>query len=78
MGTDYLMMNGMNIIRAVMISLVKNIKELIIKYKILIILALVFVIILIFLAINTKRQIKLGTQNQGITSEMVSEDINGV
>ena len=72
------MMNGMNIIRAVMISLVKNIKELIIKYKILIILALVFVIILIFLAINTKRQIKLGTQNQGITSEMVSEDINGV
>ncbi len=70
------MMNGMNIIRVVMISLVKNIKELIIKYKILIILALVFVIILIFLAINTKRQIKLGTQNQGITSEMVSEDIN--
>ena len=33
-------------------------------------------IILIFLAINTKRQIKSGTQSQGITSEIVSEDIN--
>lgn len=54
----------------------KNIKELIIKNKIIILLALLFVIILIFLAINTKRQIKSGTQSQGITSEIVSEDIN--
>ena len=34
MGTDYLMMNGMNNIRAVMIRLVKNIKELIIQNKV--------------------------------------------
>ena len=50
----------------------KNIKEQIMKYKILIILA--FVIILFFLAINTNMQVKVGTQSKETASETVSED----
>lgn len=56
----------------------KNIKELIIKYKFVIMLSVVFIMIIILMTIKTNRQIELDAKSQKTKSEIVSESIKKV